>query len=368
MSSVRSLRRRVARRRVIAASVTATMAVGLFATVAPTASAAICPTTVTDLGAGRFEIRFTSTEGTCDWSVPEGVTKLEALLVGSGGSGLASYAGGGGDVVIVDLTGTTGAVAITVGAADDGAGRDTELVDGVTTHTAAGGGNGENFCGGTSGNGNEGYCDSEGADGGGGAGGDAPATPGVNPNWGDGGPGLVVDDLAGAGSLFDGVTECFGGGGAAAFSEGSFDQNLGTFVIETFVSNTAGCGGGLFFASGPFPKALADFTVGRDLPENSGGGGPAIYGGAPNEIDLTGSDGVAVVRYEVPVPGPGPQPGPDPTPEPEVAPTDPAAVSPEGTLPATGLSSGDAAGLGILLTGAGVGVLAYERRLRAAHR
>jgi hypothetical protein len=265
-------------------------------------------------------------------------------------------------------------MAVTVGAADDGASRDTELVAGATTQSAAGGGNGDGFCGGTSGNGNEGFCFNvgEGSVGGGGAGGIAPGTgtaiPGIETNFGDGGPGAIVDDLAATGSLFDGVSECFGGGGASAYGDIRFSDVIQTNEYVAFEPNTPGCGGGTVTTASVLPIVVSDLVPVGATPANTGGGGPAILGNNTDDLNTTGSDGVVVVRYQVSTPDPGPAPAPEPEPEPTPDPSSDATTDPARTLPATGLSTGDTMGLGVLLTGAGLGAIALERRLRAAHR
>jgi hypothetical protein len=362
------------RRRVAAASVTASVAVSLFSVGAPSASADDCPTTVTALGDGRFEVRFTNTD-VCNWTVPDGITKLEALLVGSGGGSVESYAGGGGEVVLVDLTGTTGALAIEVGDSNADVFDRTDIDTTVTTDSQnveaiggfTGGTDANNECGGFSGNGNSGWCDYLGQDGGGGAGGDAPGTPGAGSSFGDGGPGVVVGDIAAAGSLFAGSTECFGGGGASASLDLRFQDSL--FQVFEFDSAEPGCGGGYATSSATLPTLTEDFVATLVTPANTGGGAGASRFGL-NVAENAGSDGLVVVRYQTPTPAPepGPTPGPDPTPEPTPEPSPEPELASEttgrATLPATGLTSGETAGLGLLLTGIGLGAVATGRRLR----
>lgn len=336
MSHGRSYRRGIQRRRatVTAATTATALAAGLSvgAPVAHGGSPSTCSVTANDLGGGVYEIRFTDT-GTCDWTVPDGVSQLEALLVGSGGGSVAAYAGGGGEVTLVDLTGTTGRVTVTVGATSTPPARtgvDSEVIAGASTYTAAGGwggatdGSGE--CGGKSGNNNLGHCDYSGNDGGGGSSGAANAD-------GDGGAGTVVDAIAGATSLFDGVTDCYGGGGAAA--RGTFSTYP---TLTAFDPKTPGCGGGKVTTTATFPVDVGVAVYSHDISANTGGGAGA-WG-----VGNNGSNGLVVVRYRTADDSPPPDEG----------------------LSTSGTNSSLYATFGAVLLAAGVIVTSAARRRRHA--
>ncbi len=224
------------------------------------------------VGPGICELTFTS-DGV--FTPTANMTKLEVLLVGAGASGLGEssrgYGGGGGEVKIVDFSGTTTPLTMTVaatdvtgatngtgGSVDDSVNPATTVTNGGLPSFAAGGTSGSGQPANTSG----GPTD---ASGGGGAG----ASPTVVE---DGGPGIVVSAIAPAGSLFSTDGKCYGGGGAAGVP--------GTMGV-------AGCGGG-----GP-ADALGSAVI-HPL-ANSGGGGGGV--GAAAAADLYGSDGVIVVRW-----------------------------------------------------------------------
>jgi uncharacterized repeat protein (TIGR02543 family) len=228
--------------------------------------------------AGICELSFTS--GTSTFTPTADMTKLEVLLVGAGGNG-AEYtggsgyataaAGGGGEVKIVDLTGATGPLTIVV--ATPGT---LGSVTSTTSTTVQNGGSpaDNSYTGGTSGSGQGGSSVSFDADldtvndgafgAGGGAGGPA---AGAN-----GGAGVVVGNLAPAGSLFTGDTRCFGGGGAIGSARSS-TQGL------------PGCGGG-----------AATLTSVSTPTAHSGGGGGSVD--SPQAAALRrGADGIVIVRW-----------------------------------------------------------------------
>lgn len=202
-------------------------------------------------------------------------TKLEVLLVGSGGSAVGraedavaipatvgyAAAGGGGEVEIVDFSGSTNPVAIAFAGA-------TSATNTVTSGSADAG-----FGGSTDG----GFTTAQGGDSGSGElGADAPTAlgaPGAAGGAGDGGAasganggaGTVVSTIAASGSLFAGDTRCFGGGGAATAG-------------STVGTPAAGCGGG---SATTAPRA------------NSGGGSGAVDGIA----SFSGATGIAIVRW-----------------------------------------------------------------------
>jgi LPXTG-motif cell wall-anchored protein len=238
------------------------------------------------VGNSLCEVTFLTTPGGA-FSVPAGVTALQALLVAGGGAGSQGYSGGGGEVKVVDLQ-TTGDVTISVaaqaGAAEDG--QDSSVTQGADTFTANGG-----QADGTSGNGNEG------AFAGGGAGGDAgPDLAGDN-GIGDlgvnstdlpyynGGAGLVVKDIDGA-TLFADETACYGGGGA-----GSGISSFGDDLLFAY-NGVATCGAG----STTIDIAGDSFAAVAPVANSGGGAGASSNDSAARR----GSSGRVVLRYTLP--------------------------------------------------------------------
>jgi uncharacterized repeat protein (TIGR02543 family) len=223
---------------------------------------------------GICELSFTS--GTSTFTPTAEMTKLEVLLVGAGGSGAqdttsgygTSAAGGGGEVKIVDFTGTTDPLNIVV-ATPGITGSVTSTTTAVVQNGASPSDNG--YGGGSSGSGFSGsqvagHADFDGAYGaGGGAGGAAVGA--------DGGAGVVIGDIAPAGSLFTGDTRCFGGGGG-----------IGSTVAG--VQGLPGCGGG--------GAALLTSLVAPAA--NSGGSGGSVDSVQPAEL-RRGADGIVIVRW-----------------------------------------------------------------------
>jgi LPXTG-motif cell wall-anchored protein len=249
---------------VVSLSVGSTLLVAGFGS--PAIAATGCPAGSTLVGTA-CEVVFTSTPSAA-WSIPSGVTKIDALLVGAGGMGRYQYGGGGGDVQVVSLA-TTGDVTITVGVGIDGdydSEADSVVTQGSTTTTAGGGLPPEstsNTFGGSSGNGNESLYT-------GGSGSGAAATDQ------SGSAGLIVSDIpAAAGTLFADDTTCYGGGGASYFNS---------------ASPTATCGGGT--------TADVTSTIGVAPRANSGGGGASWYimssGDAQPQV---GADGLVSIRF-----------------------------------------------------------------------
>ena len=239
----------------------------------------ICGAAGTLIAPGVCEATFTS--GTPTFTATADMTKLEVLLVGAGGAGALqdsantdgyAAAGGGGQVRVVDFSGTVGAINLVVaspGAAGTSTtpagtpGTPSSATAGATIQTAANGGNAafDQGAGGSSGI----YFGSTG--GGAGAAGDAPSTY-------NGGPGVIVDSIAAAGSLFDGDTECYGGGGAAGSPtlKGVPGCNAGGSTPGTEISapiaNHGGGGGGLTIS--PFSgSGAAGFIAVRWAPAAS---------------------------------------------------------------------------------------------------
>jgi uncharacterized repeat protein (TIGR02543 family) len=246
----------------------------LFVGVAPAAAATeACGDVGTLIAPGLCEQSYTS--GSATFIPTAQMTKLEVLLVGAGGMGADqpvpntngyAAAGGGGEVKIVDFTGATAPLNLTVPAP----GVPGSITDGIVTTAVANGVDGVFQYGGASGSGKAG------ASGGYpsvapfyGAGGGA-ATPATNA---DGGAGVVVSAIAPAGSLFTGDPRCFGGGGA---------------VGATGIQGIPGCGaGGPIDATGNALSAPA---------ANSGGGGGGTL--ATQALAVRGgASGVVIIRW-----------------------------------------------------------------------
>ena len=253
----------------------------LFVGAAPASAAVgdVCGAAGTLVAPGICEATFTS--GAPTFTATADMTKLEVLLVGAGGEGAVqdsantdgyAAAGGGGQVRVVDFTGTVGAVNLVV-ATPGTAGTSTvpagtpgtpsSATAGAVTEIAANGGN-ASFDQGSGGNSGI-YFGSVG--GGAGAAGNAPSAS-------NGGPGVIVDTIAGAGSLFDGDTECYGGGGAAGSPtvKGTPGCNAGGVTpgteLSPAVANRGGGGGGITLA--PFSgTGAAGFIAVRWAPAAS---------------------------------------------------------------------------------------------------
>jgi len=287
-----------------------------------------CPTGSTLVSAGVCEASFTSS-GT--FTPPASTTKLEALLVGAGGSGNGQYGGGGGDVRIVDLS-SSGEVTVTVGAGGTlggggtGIGGASSVAQGSTTESAEGGTAGvdDSTGGGTSGNGNEGSNMS-----GGGAGGNSPSDL-------QGGPGLIVSNLDS--TLFLDVDDCFGGGGAG--------------MLFNATTSLATCGGGYSTnvigntGSAPSTPNTGSADIFLAVANSGGGGGTVIDFDTPfpweTTANINGADGYVALRFSV---------------------TD----VPASDLPATGENSTTgviSAGVSAGLLAVGAGALALARRAR----
>jgi uncharacterized repeat protein (TIGR02543 family) len=281
----------------IVSIVIATLISGLLVSIPTPAFAAECISTSTAVGSDTV-LTFNDV-GTCEWTVPAGVTSVRVLVVGGGGSASAGInniywpAGGGGGAVVANssISVTAGnKVTIAVGAG----GSATAATSGATGNnggsssfgatTASGGSTNSNVAtanagriGGTSGNGNIGGTGTSsgsscatgscGTGGGGGAGGAGGVVTGVTDARNGG---------AGVNSDISGSTVGYGGGGAG--SDGS--------------SGSASHGG----AVGYFVSTSASAT-GNGVANRGGGGARATngYGGA-------GGSGVVVVRFATPTP------------------------------------------------------------------
>lgn len=274
---------------------------------APWASAVSCPVGTPVGSTSTCEVTFT-TSGS--FTMPSGVTAIEALVVGSGGKSLANtgYAGGGGEVKLATLA-TSGNLTITIGTsgATSPANNSSVVQAGGSTVTATGGANGTNSAGGTGG----GSGATKGGDGGNGN----SLTSSVR----NGGSAIQVDTLAGSSSLFDGVTDWYGGGGAGS----SYNVSTGclftcTTTWSAFYSGTPGTRAGSVSDTPPVngypvddlpsdPTNTIPVPVMNAAAANSGGGaGATNWGGSGGSAigDTLGASGIVIVRYVRTAPAP----------------------------------------------------------------
>ena len=270
--------------------------------------------------------RFTTT-GASTWTVPQGVTSIDYLVVGGGGGGGGHVGGGGGagGVRTGSLAVTPGSsVSLTIGAGGAGSiggtfgdcsatNRSKSGSNSIlSTITAAGGGGGGNwdYCaalnggsgggGGTTNNAGAGNTPltspSQGNNGGGGSG----WTGGNYTGGGGGGAGSVgtagqanVGGNGGTGvqSGITGVMSYYGGGGG-----GGVHSSTGNGGV-TGVAGTGGLGGG-----GNGNVAVLNGTAGAGQANTGGGGGGAGYqsGTLGSSNGGAGGSGIVVVRYELP--------------------------------------------------------------------
>lgn len=274
---------------------------------APRASAVSCPTGTQVGSSNTCEAIFTSSGS---FTMPANVSQIEALIVGSGGKSLANtgYAGGGGEVQLVTLA-NAGNLTITVGTSGAAnPGDDSSVTQaGGSTSSAAGGGNGTNSAVGSGG----GTGANKGGDGGNGTSGSSSAR--------NGGSAIQVDTLASGGSLFDGVTDWYGGGGAGAqYTIATACLITCTDTYQSFASGTPGTRAGSVANTGTLPATPA-FGDPYPVPvmtlatANSGGGaGATNWGGNPAGTpigDTLGAAGIVIVRYVRTSPAP-PAPAP----------------------------------------------------------
>jgi uncharacterized repeat protein (TIGR02543 family) len=257
---------------------------GLFVGAAPAFAVPNPCGTGTLISGNICEQTFTSTTAT-NFTPPAQTTKLEALLVGGGGSGTVRVAsapattgyalgGGGGQVKIVDFTASAGSatpLVVTVGNGGTFADGGATTVTGGPGASASGGAAATDTTGGGSGT-NTGASISDSGTPvtfyGGGAG----AGPTGSTTTIDGGAGATVSTSFSSDTLFGSDPACYGGGGAA---------------LESAVVGTPGCGGN---APSSDPAAISYPAINA----NTGGGGAASLtvgdGG-------DGSSGVVVFRW-----------------------------------------------------------------------
>jgi len=273
--------------------------------------------------------------GTTAWTVPQGVTSLDYLVIGGGGGGGSRHAGGGGAGGLRSSVSPTGggasaetaltvtpgqSVSATVGGGGAGAGASGEGVSGspstlsgsgFTTVTATGGGRGAghlwgaeaggsgggsssgtaNYGAGTAG---QGYRGGQGigtgstppegwaGGGGGGAGGLGQAASNVagdNATGGAGGAGVL--------NAITGSSTCYAGGGGG----GNYGTSAGA------VGAGGGCGGTIVGGSGSGRSVV---TGGSGAANTGAGGGGGGFTSAGNLAGGSGGSGLVVVRYAIP--------------------------------------------------------------------
>ena len=277
----------------------------------------------------RYVVEKFTTVGSCDWTVPAGVTEVEVLVVGGGGQANEHGGGGGGAGGVLEQTVTNLSSAMTVVVGSGGAG------GGLIGGSGLRGTNGSNSSFGSV------------VASGGGGGGSYFASPGGPPGDGGSGGGAANSNVAdhrvgGVGTVgqgFDGgdVTSsgtfgrhAAGGGGAteaggsetvtAGVSSGAGDGGDGLTSAITGVSTTyGGGGGGGGYAGGTGGQggggdgdtycatvqdgcsvvANVQATAGQNGLGGGGGGGTGI-GGATARAGKAGGSGIVVVRYEAP--------------------------------------------------------------------
>ena len=261
-------------------------------------AAAGCGADATLVSEGICEVTFLETPDAA-WTPPAGITKLQALLVGAGGSGNHSgsdpYGGGGGGVQLYELA-PTGDVTVHVGIATAGAYQvnvnDTKVIQGTNVLYADGGKAGHldrGDWGGTSGNGFSGYNH------GGGAGAEAPSN-----DQSIVGEGLVVNEIdPDTFDLFADDDECLGGGGPAWQISLGNPNTLIQHVIPA-------CGTASLVTPeitsnlGYWDQFVGDMSNVFWMPAvpNSGAGGASVEDAVEGVEDTLGEDGKVVLRYD----------------------------------------------------------------------
>jgi hypothetical protein len=243
------------------------------------------------------------------WTCPAGVTSVQALIVGGGGSGSGSRGasngspgGGAGGVVYSSSVKVTPGVTypvivgqggIGISATDGYPGQNSSFA-GIVAY-GGGGGNGatsfdaNRFSGGSGGGAGETYTNGQGVYGQGNAGGSNTVASGTNAGAGGGGAGGAGVSIAngthiggngGPGLAFtiSGTSTYYGGGGG-----GSCDASSSTY-------GTGGIGGG-------GNSTVGTYTTRAGTPNTGGGGGGAFAGVSADSIGGFGGSGIVIIRY-----------------------------------------------------------------------
>ena len=236
-----------------------------------------CATTSTVVG--NYTVEKVTATGSCNWTVPTGVTSIDAFVVGGGGGGGAMQPRSGIAVTPGD------AVSVTVGAGGNGSpwggattpGGTSSLIYNSSTLLSAGGGggggSGPNGAGaGTGGTSTNGFA--------GGAGGVSSTSGGTFGGTGKNG----------ASNYFFGTVAYYGGGGAG----GPYGS---TATSATITCNGTGTAGGLGGGGAAGTRTGSAHTTGCDGTANTGGGGGGGVANAPQTAGGNGGSGIAVIRY-----------------------------------------------------------------------
>jgi len=255
-------------------------------------------TTVGNYKVNKYTLSGTTT-GTFTWTVPDGVTQAEYLVVAGGGGGAdtSGGGGGGGGVLNSSQSGISGSYTIVVGAGGAcGVNGVNSSINFPVSVTSIGGGHGS---GGTS--------SAAGANGGSGGGGAARTTAG---SGGTGVSGQGTNGGAGWNSGSQSYTRGGGGGGAGAVgtstsssARGDGGSGLASSITgsslyygggggggtESYDAGQGGLGGG--GAGGRYP----DTSAAQNGTVNTGGGG----GGGYTTCGAGGS-GVVIIKYLAP--------------------------------------------------------------------
>jgi hypothetical protein len=248
----------------------------------------VCATSTTVVG--NFTVERVTTTGSCLWTVPTGVTSIDAFVVGGGGGGSADGGGGGGGGAYQPISGYLVAagdvITMTVGAGGSAGiwgGNATGTSGGVsslskngspfaTANGGSGGGGGPSGAIGAGGTSTTGFA--------GGAGGSASTIGGTFGGVGKNG----------ASNYFFGTVAYYGGGGAG----GAYGSSA---TSSTAPCNNAGTAGGLGGGGSAGNRSGTTHTLGCDGVTNTGGGGGAGMAAGPQTSGGAGGSGIAVIRY-----------------------------------------------------------------------
>ncbi|MBM3718123.1 MAG: hypothetical protein FJW53_04030, partial [Actinobacteria bacterium] len=243
------------------------------------AAAAACSPTSTIVGT-QTVLQFSST-GYCDWTVPSGVTSVDAFVVGAGGGGGSDggVGGGGGSATRLDGVVATPGSTMTLqvgaggtpgawgGTAATAGGQSSLLTTGGTTYTVNGGSAGAvgpSTTGGAGGTSTTGFA--------GGAGGTSATIDGTGGGNGKTG---TVNYFTGSG------VEYGGGGGGGIYNDGS----------HTIAARAGASGGGNGCAANGGTNTAGSAGV------RGGGGGSGCAGHAGRTVGGAGGTGIVIIRY-----------------------------------------------------------------------
>ena len=316
-SVVPGARHALPRRTLARASVISVVLSSLLLVPLAPANAAACAPTSSTVGADTV-LSFTQV-GTCDWTVPTGVSSASVLVVGGGGGGsgnytgsLASSSGSGGGGGVLSLTGLAlpSSVSITVGAGGAGG------TSSSNRSGAVGSQGGDSLFGSISaGGGGAGGCDSaatageacssgsiHGRNGTAAGSGGSPSnffnaynfgSPGVASNATFNGQTINAVSGFRGGFYNDGGTSSSGSSGSGGGAGGAGNYNTpGSGVSSSITGSTYGLGGKSYGATG--------FSNAPSAP-NSGNGGNGAYADSATS-GAAGGSGIVVVRFSTPVP------------------------------------------------------------------